>query len=103
MRKPRFKPDHNKYKVGELVVWLDVIDGRNDEVGIVTKILNDNSDPKGFPLIVVLMSYGEDVITGWDAEFVLVPHEDYIKNKEKIRKRLDNPEERVTLMTRIIT
>tara|TARA_B100001093_G_scaffold244166_1_gene233811 strand:- start:188 stop:499 length:312 start_codon:yes stop_codon:yes gene_type:complete len=100
MRKPRFDPVTAKYEIGDLVVWVDVIDGSHDEVGIIKQVVVGEYGDDSLPLYIILLPYGEDIVTGWDAQFVLVPHDVYIEKKEKIRKRLDSDDERVTLSIR---
>jgi hypothetical protein len=100
MRKPRADHRGYTYNPGDLVVWMDVIDGTHDEVGIVVEAVKDDYDPGGYPLYIVMMPHGKDIVTGWDAMFVLVPYDVYMNNKKKTRKHLDNDDERVTLSTR---
>tara|TARA_B100001094_G_scaffold68358_1_gene64642 strand:+ start:3838 stop:4149 length:312 start_codon:yes stop_codon:yes gene_type:complete len=89
MRKPRFDPVTAKYEIGDLVVWVDVIDGSHDEVGIIKQVVVGEYGDDSLPLYIILLPYGEDIVTGWDAQFVLVPHDVYVERKKKIRKRLD--------------
>jgi len=89
MRKPRFDPVTTKYEVGDLVVWVDVIDGSHDEVGIIKQVVVGEYDDGSLPLYIILLPYGEDIVTGWDAQFALVPHDVYVERKKNIRKRLD--------------
>ena len=86
MRKPRFDPVRYKYEVGDLIVWKDVIDQRGDEVGIVTDLFADSVEEEEFPIYVVMMPYGQDIITGWDAQFVMEPHDVYLEKKKKLDK-----------------
>ena len=86
MRKPRFDPVTTKYEVGDLVVWVDVIDGSHDEVGIIKQVVVGEYDDGSLPLYIILLPYGEDIVTGWDAQFVLVPHDVYVERKKNIRK-----------------
>jgi hypothetical protein len=100
--KKKYDPFTHKYKIGDLIVYKAQLLYHKDEVGMVTDIIFLPHDD--CPIYEIDVPSGRDILTQFDAQFLLIPLEHYRelkKNRKKLeenkQKLIDTKEECVTL------
>jgi hypothetical protein len=72
MSQQRYDPYNHLYQVGDLVVYKGHLLDGPDEVGVITKIMSMLHDSMDV-IYEVMTANGMDIVTHYDAQFILVP------------------------------
>jgi hypothetical protein len=87
MKKRHYDPYNYSYSVGDLVIYKGEFLSDKDEVGIVIAVMDLLHD--GMLIYEVETSTGRDILTHFDAQWLLEPYDEYRKKCENRKKAID--------------
>jgi len=87
MKKRHYDPYSHSYSVGDLVIYKGEFLSDKDEVGIIVAVVDLLHD--GMLIYEVETSSGRDIMTQFDAQWLLEPYDEYKKKCENRKKAID--------------